>query len=165
MVAQGTDGASRQTPWLGMYSGKPGSHDTFSPLDWPTFELPCEFREIIASHSTPATINMSDPAQWLTTEVDIAGTDSYWHVRPCHASYAMCLMLDAQLRLGHTTSFTVVVPQVGVSGWSRYLKHFRHKSVHDVHVEGLGIVRHWLLRFEAGDAFLPRAQQRDGGRS
>ena len=68
--------------------------------------------------------------------------------------------MDAQLRMGHSTSFTVVVAQVGTSRWSRFLKHFRHKEVHDVDVPVLGVVRHWLLRFEAGDAMLPRAQRR-----
>jgi hypothetical protein len=156
MCLQGTDGASRQTPWLGMYSGQPGTHDTFSPVDWPLFELPPHLLERVTAFSTPATIDMSDPAQWLSAGIDAAGQDTFWHLRPCHASFAMCIMLEAQLRLGRSTSFTVVVPQVGMSGWSRYLKHFRHKTVHEVHVEGLGSVRHWLLRFAPGDAFLPR---------
>jgi hypothetical protein len=156
MCLQGTDGASRQTPWLGMYSGKPGSHSTYSPLDWPTFPLSTELAAVVRALQGPTTVDMSDSTQWLSGSLDIAGRDTLWHLRPCHAAFAMGLMLEAQLRLGHTTSFTVVVPQVGVSGWSRYLKHFRRKEVHDVHVEGLGVVRHWLLRFAAGDAFLPR---------
>lgn len=68
--------------------------------------------------------------------------------------------MDAQLRMGRSTSFTVVVAQVGTSRWSRFLKHFRRKEVHDVVVPALGVVRHWLLRFEPGDALLPRTQRR-----
>jgi hypothetical protein len=39
MQAQGTDGASRSAPWLGVYSGTGGSHDAFSPMDWLVFPL------------------------------------------------------------------------------------------------------------------------------
>ena len=34
-----TDQASRAMPWTGMYSGQGGSHDAFTPLDWPLFDL------------------------------------------------------------------------------------------------------------------------------
>jgi hypothetical protein len=47
---------------------------------------------------------------------------------------------------------------VGMRVWSKYLKHFRRREVHDVQVEGLGRVKHWFLRFEAGDALLPRGR-------
>ena len=39
MIKQGTDGASRQTPWLGMYGSEGGAHDAFSPIEWPRFAL------------------------------------------------------------------------------------------------------------------------------
>jgi hypothetical protein len=162
MCRQGTDGASRQTPWLGMYSGNPGSHDAFSPIDWPRFELPQSLQDAIANLGRADTEDMSDPRRWLDPDCDAAGIDTLWHLRPCHAVIAFGIMLDAQLRLGHTTSFTVVVPLIGASTWARFLKHFRSKTEHDVHVEGLGVVKHWLLRFHAGDGFLPRTQQTGG---
>lgn len=93
--------------------------------------------------------------------VELAGKDTFMHVRPAHATVAFELLTDAQLRLGSSTSFTVVVPMVGMRMWPKYLKHFRRREVHDVHVEGLGTVKHWLLRFEAGGALLPRSK-RDG---
>jgi hypothetical protein len=159
MIVQGTDGASRQAPWLGMYSGRPGEHDTFSPLDWPCFELNGDIEGAVAALRSVSTVDMSDPARWLLPDTEVAGQDTFWHLRPCHAVVAMEIMLEAQLRLGLSTSFTVVVPQVGVRAWSRFLKHFRHKKVFEVHVAGLGAVKHWLLRFEEGDAMLPRKQR------
>ena len=68
----------------------------------------------------------------------------------------MEILLEAQLRMGETTAFTVVTPAVGMQEWRKYLKHFRRKEIHKVVVQGLGEVKHWLLRFEAGDGLLPR---------
>ena len=50
----------------------------------------------------------------------------------------------------------MIVPQVGMRSWSKYIKHFKRRESHEVHVEGLGKVKHWLLRFERGDGLLPR---------
>ena len=156
MIAQGTDGASRQTPWLGMYSGQPGQHATYSPLDWPRFELNGEIVEAIEGVRQAGTVDISDPNLW-GTELDTAGQDTFCHARPCHAAIVMELLLEGQLRESTTTSFTVVIPcQIGMSIWSRFLRHFRHKQVFRVRVPGLGEMKHWFLRFEAGDGLLPR---------
>ena len=158
MIAQGTDGASRQTPWLGMYSGQPGQHDTYSPLDWPRFPLNGEIVQAIEEVRQEDTLDISDPATW-STELDTAGRDTFCHARPCHAAIAMELLLEGQLREGRTTSFTMVVPfQMGMSSWSRFLRHFRTKRVFRVRVPGLGEMKHWFLRFERGDGLLPRGQ-------
>ena len=159
MIKQGTDGASRQTPWLGMYGGEGGAHDAFSPIEWPRFELNGSIVEVLAGLVGPDTLDFSDPTSWHQ-QPDPAGRDVFTHWRPAHAGAGFPLLMDAQLRMGRSTSFTVVVAQVGTSRWSRFLKHFRRKEVHDVVVPALGVVRHWVLRFEPGDAMLPRAQRR-----
>jgi hypothetical protein len=100
------------------------------------------------------TQDISDPKCWKAT-LALGGEDTYVHVRLVHMAYIVELLLDAQLRQPQT-AFTVVVPQVGMRLWSKYLKHFRRKETHEVHVTGLGLVKHWLLRFEAGDGLLPR---------
>jgi hypothetical protein len=70
----------------------------------------------------------------------------------------MAQLFEGQLRDCDGTAFTVVLPMVGLKSWSRYLKHFRWKEAHVVQVEGLGEVKHWLLRYEKGDGSLPRGE-------
>ena len=91
--------------------------------------------------------------------VELAGKDTYMHLRPCHVAPALGALLEAQLREGGSTSFTVVAPMVGLRGWRKYLKHFRRREVHKVWVPGLGEVKHWLLRYEGGDGLLPRGRE------
>ena len=111
---------------------------------------------------TAATRHVSEPGDWYWFE-ELAGSDSFLHLRPCHVAPALELLLEAQLRLGETTSFTVVAPAVGMQEWRKYLKHFRRKEIHKVAVPGLGEVKHWLLRFEAGDGLLPRTGESSSG--
>ena len=158
MMVQGTDQASRSMPWVGMYSGKAGSHDTFAPMDWPRFELNGAILELLAELKTAEADDVSDPKEWFGS-AELAGRDTFLHLRPCHVSQALEALLDAQLREGSTTAFTVVAPMVGLQSWRKYLKHFRRKEVHKVKVPGLGEVKHWVLRFEAGDGLLPRGAE------
>ena len=162
MMKQGTDGASRQAPWLGMYSGGETSHDLFSPVDWPCFKLNGSILESISEVRSAGTLDGSPAGTW-DGRVDWAGRDVFCHVRPCHAQYVLGRLLEAQLRRGTSTSFTVVVPQVGMRAWSKFLKHFRRREVHNVLVPGLGPVKHWFLRFEPGDGLLPRGGERLAG--
>jgi site-specific DNA-cytosine methylase len=165
MQLQGTDGASRSAPWLGVYSGTGGSHDQFSPMDWPRFPLRGCSLGMVNALRTSGTVDASDPRVW-GGGYDAAGKDTFCHLRPCHGAQAMAVLFEGQLRDCAGTSFTVVLPVVGLKAWSRYLKHFRHKEVVDVQVEGLGVVKHWVLRYEKGDGILPRgrqAQDRHGG--
>ena len=151
---QGSDGASRSCPWLGMFGGEGASHDCFSPMEWPRFELDTEMREAVAKVVGSETIDMSEPRHWYDSEC--AGKDTYWHLRPCHVTHAMEVAMDAALREPDTTSFTMVIPRVGMRKWRRYFKHFRHKKVYAMQVEGLGEVHHWILRYEPGDGRRPR---------
>ena len=155
IIRQGADGASRQAPWLGMYSDSPSSHDTFAPVEWPVFNLNGTILESLAVLDEGHTQNGSNPCTWYPT-MALAGHDTLVHVRPCHATHILEMLLDAQLRLPEDTAFTVIVPQVGMRSWSKYIKHFKRRESHEVHVEGLGKVKHWLLRFERGDGLLPR---------
>ena len=155
IIRQGADGASRQAPWLGMYSDSPSSHDTFAPVEWPVFGLNGSILDSLAVLNESHTQDGSDPLTWFPT-MDIAGQDTLVHVRPCHVTHILEMLLDAQLRQPEDTAFTVIVPQVGMRTWSKYVKHFRRRESHEVHVEGLGKVKHWLLRFERGDGLLPR---------
>ena len=156
MQVQGTDGASRAMPYLGMYSGMAGSHDLFDPMEWPIFELTGELKTLAEAAENAADQNLSNPELW-DADMVMSGRDSFLHLRPVHVAPAMELLMEAQLREGRTTSFTVIAPMVGLRKWRKYLKHFRSQQVHKVLVPGLGDVKHWLLRFEAGDALLPRA--------
>jgi hypothetical protein len=156
MQVQGTDGASRAMPYLGMYSGMAGSHDLFDPMEWPIFELTGELKSLAEAAENAADQNLSNPELW-DADMVMSGRDSFLHLRPVHVAPAMELLMEAQLREGRTTSFTVIAPMVGLRKWRKYLKHFRSQQVHKVLVPGLGDVKHWLLRFEAGDALLPRA--------
>lgn len=156
MQLQGTDQASRSMPFMGMYSGQKGKHDLYSPKDWPLFELNGSIVLEIEQLRVDRTVDASAPALWYD-EVELAGKDSFLHLRPCHVSGALEGLLEAQLRRADT-SFTVIAPAVGTREWSKYLKHFRRKEIHKVYVQGLGEVKHWLLRFEAGDGLLPRGQ-------
>lgn len=158
MQVHGTDQASRSAPWHGMYSGTGGCHDLFSPLDWPRFSLGAELDTVLEEFVTARTLQCHDPAEWFPHQ-ELAGRDSYAHLRPCHAGYHLERVLEAHLRLPHTTSATVVVPMVGLRSWAKFLKHFRRKEVHVVQVEGLGEVKHWLLRMEEGDSLLPRGEE------
>ena len=155
MQLQGTDQASRSMPFMGMYSGKQGSHDLFAPIEWPVFELNGSIVEAIRAVNTSTVLDVSAPEQWYWGQ-ELAGKDSYLHLQPRHVAPAMEILLEAQLRMGETTAFTVVTPAVGMQEWRKYLKHFRRKEIHKVVVQGLGEVKHWLLRFEAGDGLLPR---------
>ena len=67
-------------------------------------------------------------------------------------------LLGAQLVEPLKTEFSIVVPAVGVKAWSKYLKHIRQKREVAMHVEGLGVVRHWLLEYRAGDGRLRRGE-------
>jgi hypothetical protein len=67
-------------------------------------------------------------------------------------------LLAAQMVEPLHTAFSVVVPAVGVRAWSKYLKHFRQKREVAMHVNGLGIVRHWLLEYRAGDGRIRRGE-------
>ena len=155
MQLQGTDQASRSMPFMGMYSGKQGSHDLFAPTEWPVFELNGSIVEEVEKLKTNTVVDVSAPEQWYWGE-ELAGRDTYLHLRPSHVAPAMEILLEAQLRMGESTAFTVVTPAVGMQEWRKYLKHFRRKEIHKVVVQGLGEVKHWLLRFEAGDGLLPR---------
>ena len=155
MQLQGTDQASRSMPFMGMYSGKQGSHDLFAPVEWPIFGLNGSIVEEVGKLKTSAIADVSAPEQWYWGE-EMAGRDTYLHLRPSHVAPAMEILLEAQLRMGKTTAFTVVTPAVGMQEWRKYLKHFRRKEIHKVAVQGLGEVKHWLLRFEAGTGLLPR---------
>jgi hypothetical protein len=138
-----------------MYSDSPSSHDTFAPVEWPVFHLNGTILESLAILDEGHTQDGSDPYTWFPT-MAIAGHDTLVHVRPCHATHILEMLLDAQLRQPEDTAFTVIVPQVGMRTWSKYIKHFKRRESHEVHVEGLGKVKHWLLRFEQGDGLLPR---------
>ena len=151
---QGADGASRSCPWLGMFGGEQTSHDKFSPMEWPRFPLDDTVEKAVDRVVNTNTINMTDPQRWYSEEC--AGKDTYWHLRPCHVTQAMEVAMDAALREPDTTSFTMVIPRVGMRKWSRYFKHFRHKKVYAMQVEGLGEVHHWVLRYEPGDGRRPR---------
>jgi hypothetical protein len=161
MQVQGTDQASRSMPWVGMYSGKAGSHSTFAPMDWPCFALNGTIVAAMAALGVHDADDVSHPARWYGA-AELAGRHTYLHLRPCHVAPALEALLDAQLREGSSTSFTVVAPMVGLQRWRKYLKHFRRKEVHKVTVPGLGEVKHWLLRFEAGDGLLPRTARLQG---
>lgn len=152
---QGADGASRSCPWLGMFGGK-GSSEDFSPMEWPCFRLRGEIVRDMNRFVTPSTVTMNDPQTWFHTEC--AGIDTVWHLRPAHVARAMEVMMDAALRDPDHTSFTVVVPRVGMKKWSRYFKHFLYKQIYAMQVEGLGEVHHWVLRFEPGDGRRAKTQ-------
>jgi len=150
IVAQGTDGGSRQLPYLGQLGPRPVAHDTFDPFAWPTFPLQGGLRVAAEAHKQgPGVVDCTDPKCWH--EVDAAGKDTYWHVAPRHARVVLGWLLDAQLREPATTAFTVVVPLAAVRSWRRAAKHFRRRQRFCVEVPGLGGVWHMLLRYEAGD--------------
>ena len=161
MMMQGTDQASRACPWMGMYSGKGGSHDLYAPTEWPKFALNGSIVEALAEWADTGVQRLETVDEWYRT-AQLRGQDSHLHLRPCHVAPALERLLEAQLLEPATTAFTVVAPMVGLHKWRKYLKHFRRKEVHKVVVQGLGEVKHWLLRFEAGDGLLPRKQVREG---
>ena len=155
MQVQGTDGASRAMPYLGMYSGmKNGAHDMFDPMEWPRFELSGELAERAELALDECTQDASDPERWC--DMEFAGQDTFMHLRPCHACFGLERLMDAQLCEGSSTAFTVIVPMVGLRGWRKYLKHFRSKQAVGLEVGDLGIIKHWVLRFERGDGLLPK---------
>ena len=160
MQVHGTDQASRAMPYVGMYSGtERHGHDRFDPMEWPLFRLNGAVLEAVQSLVTAETQDWSEPQSWCSG--DAAGRDTYMHLRPAYVAEGIALLLDAQLREGATTSFTVVAPMVGLRRWRKYLKHFRRREEHRMRVEGLGEVKHWVLRFEAGDALLPRGRSEE----
>lgn len=156
IIRHGTDGASRCMPWQGNYGSNPLDHDFFTPMAWPRFDLPAEIQRKVQQYSGLGTVDMSDPADWAN-HLDTAGKDTFWHLEPRHATHAFRWMLESQLREPADTSFTVVVPMIGVRNWARFLKHFRQEKF-AIHVEELGDVMHWLLRFEPGDGLRARAE-------
>ena len=154
-------GSSRSQPNLGQLSADPVSHDTFDPMSWPAFELNGALGEQAQKYkSAPGVVDMSRPRDWMKL-LDVAGRDTYWHLRPRQVAKTLERVLDAQLRRPHDTAFTVVVPLVNVIAWRKYLKHFRRKIELPVDVPGLGVVKHWLLRYEPGDGLLGKRPIRD----
>ena len=158
IVAQGTDGGSRQLPYLGQLGPNPVSHDWFDPFAWPAFELAGEALEMARKYKeVEGVIDCSGSETWA--EVDPAGKDTYWHVAPRHAPIVMGWLLDAQLRQPATTAFTVVVALAGVRGWRRAAKHFRSRERVRLQVQGLGNVWHMVLRYEKGDGLLGKPKR------
>ena len=150
IVAQGTDGGSRQMPHLNQLGADPVAHDTYDPTAWPVFHLSGDLQWWAACYRNRAdVVDVSDPQRWARE--DVAGQDTYWHLRPRHAAKTLGIMLEAQLRKPSSTAFTVVVPWVGDRKWRKYLKHFRRKRRVMLAVEGLGSVAHLILRYEKGD--------------
>ena len=157
IVDQGTDGGSRQMPHLNQLSANPLPHDTFDPTAWPAFDLGKGVEVDLAKRYLDASDkDMSVVEHWHLH--DVAGMDTFWHLRPRHVHKALQQLLEAQLRQPETTAFTVVVPLVNMRTWRKYVKHFRRKRVFDVMVEGLAApVKHILLRCEAGDSLRGKA--------
>lgn len=155
ICTHGTDGASRAMPFLGMYSGMEGTHDLFDPVEWPRFALQGELARISATARRNSTQDASDPHDWIRQE--FSGEDTYLHLRPAHVASALERLMEAQLRDGANTAFTVITPAVGLRAWKKYMKHFRKKTLVPLEVVGLGDVKHWVLRYERGDGLLPRA--------
>ena len=158
IVAQGTDGGSRQMPHLNQLGSDPVAHDTFDPTAWPAFRLSGEMEWWAGQYKQrPGAVVMSDVADWA--RVNPAGQDTYWHLRPRHVAKVLALLLDAQLREPATTAFTVVAPWVNNRKWRKYLKHFRRKRTVKVAVKGLGNVAHLVMRYEAGDGLLGKCSR------
>ena len=152
IVDQGTDGGSRQMPHLNQLSANPLPHDTFDPTSWPVFDLgQGEMAQHIQCYRDRSQVDMTDVGSWH--QHDVAGQDSFWHLRPRHVHKALQTMLEAQLRQPETTAFTAVMPLVNMRTWRKYVKHFRRKKVFEVEVAGLAApVKHILLRCERGDS-------------
>ena len=134
-----------------------GSHDMFDPMEWPIFELNGELGVLAQHAKDTCTLDASDPRQWHN--MDFAGQDTFMHIRPAHASAALERLMEGQLRMGDATAFTVIVPAVGLRAWRKYLKHFRKRKLWPIEVPGIGAVKHWYLRYEAGDGLLPKGQE------
>ena len=150
IIQQGTDGGSRQQLGLGQLGANPLPHDTFDPASWPQWRLNGQLRVLAERWRRAAgTMDMSEPSRWLGSNV--AGRDSYWHLRPRHMADGLRMALDARLR-DTTSSFTFVAPMVRMRSWAKYLKHFRRRGQFLVDVPGLGMVRHLVLRSEPYDA-------------
>ena len=155
IIRQGADGASRASPYEGQLGDRPVDHATYSPLEWPCFELEGEVREWARSERESAQEAYSRPSGW---DGKYEGRKTFWNLRPRHFEDAMDQLLGAQLVEPLNTEFSIVVPAVGVKAWSKYLKHIRQKREVAMHVEGLGVVRHWLLEYRAGDGRLRRGE-------
>ena len=102
-------------------------------------------------------VDMTSVGRWA--ELDPAGRDTYWHVRPRHAEHVFRQLFRAQLRDPASTAFTVVVPMVTYREWRKYLRHFRRQQRFTQHVPGLGAVTHWVLRSQPGDALRGRVER------
>lgn len=160
IIAQGSDGGSRQLPYLGQLGANPVPHATFDPTAWPCFHLHGELKTSAQWYrARPGVLDMSDCSAWADMG-EVAGRDTYWHLRPRHVATVLRWLLDAQLRRPATTAFTVVVPLVNQRTWRKYLKHFRRQKRFLLDVPGVGRVAHWLLRYEAGDALLGKTPER-----
>ena len=158
IIRQGADGASRASPYEGQLGDRPVDHATYSPMEWPCFELEGEVKAWAAGESVSASASYSKPSGW---DGKYEGRKTFWHVRPRHFEDAMDHLLGAQLVEPLKTAFSIVVPAVGVKAWSKYLKHFRDKREVAMHVEGLGVVRHWLLKYNASDGRIRRGEVHD----
>ena len=161
IVAQGTDGGSRQVPFLGQLGADPVGHDTYDPTAWPAFQLTGELGRAAANYrDREGVVVCSEPSSW--PGFDPAGKDTYWHLQPQWVATVLSWLLEAQLRQPDATAFTVVVPMVSMRSWRKYLKHFRRKKRFKMEVEGLGTkVAHLLMRYEAGDAMLGKQGTRE----
>ena len=150
-------------PHLNQLGADPLPHDTYDPSAWPTFALAGEAKWFAIQYRARSNVmHMSSVADWARS--DVAGHDSYWHLRPRHVAKAMAMVMDAQLRQPVTTSFTLIMPWVNDRTWRKYLKHFRRQRRIVMQVEGLGPVVHLMVRYEAGDGMLgkvPRVQKRE----
>ena len=155
IIRQGADGASRASPYEGQLGDRPVDHATYSPLEWPCFELEGEVKIWADTERGESKQAYSSPAGW---DGMYEGKKTFWHLRPRHFEDAMDQLLAAQMVEPLHTAFSVVVPAVGVRAWSKYLKHFRQKREVAMHVNGLGIVRHWLLEYRAGDGRIRRGE-------
>jgi hypothetical protein len=124
IIRQGVDGGSRQVPYLGQLGTDPVSHDTFDPTAWPAFPLEGQVAATAQAYrEREGVVDMSQPATW--SQVDPAGKDTYWHLRPRWVGSSLRRLLDAQLRQPASTAFTVVAPMVNMASWRKYLKHMR----------------------------------------
>ena len=159
IVQQGADGGSRQHPYLGQLGAHPREHDTFDPVAWPLFTLCGDLlRQAHKWRARPHVLDATHPDTWAT---DVAGRDSFWHVRPSHGEFVFRKLLDAQLRRPADTAFTVIIPLLCTRPWRQYLRHFRRKRRLPLPVPGLGVVQHLVLRYEHGDGLLGKAPLRD----
>ena len=153
IVAQGSDGGSRQVPYLGQLGSRPRSHDAYDPTAWPCFPLTGEVAALLDALQLEKQMeDCSEVRHWGT--LDPAGRETYWHVRPRHAVVVLRWLLDAQLRQPRDTGFTVVTALADQRAWRPYIKHFRRRRRILMWVEGLGWVPHMVLQYQKGDGLM-----------